>query len=126
MEMASIINQYYSDYLDKHGQKALPSHLKTLGAIRRCRTADSGELYVKCPKCDHSEWRPLSCGNRHCPKCQNHASSQWIDKQQVKLLPVPYFMVTFTLPRDLRTLVYHHQKLTCNASAGNGISMSSS
>lgn len=112
MEIASIINQYYSDYLAKHGQKALPSHLKTLNAIRRCRTTGSGELYVKCPECDHSEWRPLSCGNRHCPKCQNHATSQWIDKQQVKLLPVPYFMVTFTLPRELRSLVYHQQKLT--------------
>ena len=112
MEMASIINQYYPDYLDKHGQKALPSHLKTLNAIRRCRTAGSGELYVKCPECNHSEWRPLSCGNRHCPKCQNHTTSQWIDKQQMKLLPVPYFMVTFTLPRELRSLVYHHQKIT--------------
>lgn len=112
MEMASIINQYYTDYLDKHGQKALPSHLKTLNAIRRCRTAASGELYVKCPECDHAEWRPMSCGNRHCPRCQNHAASQWIDKQQVKLLPVPYFMVTFTLPRELRSLVYHHQKST--------------
>ncbi|MCP4414674.1 MAG: transposase, partial [Gammaproteobacteria bacterium] len=58
------------------------------------------------------EWRPLSCGNRHCPKCQNHATSQWIDKQQAKMLPVHYFMITFTLPRELRSLVYHNQKLT--------------
>lgn len=112
MEMASIINQYFPVYLNKHGQKALPSHLKTLNAIRRCRTACSGELHVKCPKCDHSEWRPMSCGNRHCPSCQNHATSEWIDKQQAKLLPVPYFMVTFTLPQELRALVYHNQKLT--------------
>jgi len=112
MEMASIIDQYYSAYLHKHGQKALPSHLKTLSAIRRCRTPNSGELFVKCPECNHSEWRPLSCGNRHCPKCQNHTASQWIDKQQMKLLPVPYFMITFTLPKELRSLVYHHQKLT--------------
>jgi hypothetical protein len=111
MEMATIINQYYDNYLAKYGQKALPSHLKALNAIRRCRTACSGELYVKCPECDHSEWRPMSCGNRHCPKCQNHAASQWIDKQQAKLLPVPYFMVTFTIPAELRSLVYHHQKI---------------
>lgn len=112
MEMATIVNQYFTDYSDKHGDRALPSQLKTLGAIRRCRTPSSGELYVKCPECDHSEWRPLSCGNRHCPRCQNHTASQWIDKQQMKLLPVPYFMVTFTLPRELRSLVYHNQKRT--------------
>lgn len=110
MEMAPIIDQYYPAYCDKYGLEVLPSHLKTLHAIRRCRTAGSGELYVKCPECDHAEWRPMSCGNRHCPKCQNHTASQWIDKQQVKLLPVPYFMVTFTLPYELRSLVYHHQK----------------
>lgn len=110
MEMAALIDQYYPEYLKKHGLKALPSHLKVLDAIRNCRTAVSGELYVQCPKCEHSEWRPLSCGNRHCPKCQNHATSQWIDKQQEKLLPVPYFLLTFTLPYELRSLAYHHQK----------------
>jgi hypothetical protein len=110
MEMASIIDQYYSSYLKIHGHKALPSHLQTLNALRHCRTTQSGELFVKCTQCDNAEWRPLSCGNRHCPKCQNHAVSQWLDKQQVKLLPVPYFMVTFTLPRELRSLVYQHQK----------------
>lgn len=111
MEMASIVHQYYSAFINKHGQTALPSHLKTLNAIRRCRTPGSGELYVKCPDCDHAEWRPLSCGNRNCPQCQNHVASQWIDKQQVKLLPVPYYMVTFTLPYELRSLVWRNQKL---------------
>jgi hypothetical protein len=111
MELARIIEQYYPAYREKHGHHALPGHLRALHAIRRCRTAASGELYVKCPKCDHAEWRPMSCGNRHCPKCQNHAASEWIDKQQLKLLPVPYFMVTFTLPHELRSLAYHHQRV---------------
>jgi hypothetical protein len=122
MEMSSIVHHYYHAFIDKHGQTALPSHLKTLNAIRRCRTPESGELYVKCPECDFAEWRPLSCGNRNCPKCQNHTASQWIDKQQAKLLPVPYFMVTFTLPYELRFLAWCNQKLvysllfTCVAS----------
>ncbi len=111
MEMASIVNQYLNAYLTKYGATALPSHLNTLRAILRCRTSDSGELYVACTNCNHSEWRPLSCGNRNCPKCQNHGASQWIDKQQVKLLPVPYFMVTFTLPYELRSLAWYHQKV---------------
>jgi len=71
---------------------------------------DSGELYVQCPECTHAEWRPLSCGHRSCPKCQNHEASQWIDRQQAKLLPVHYFMATFTLPFELRPLAWHHQR----------------
>ena len=102
MELASIINQYYDAFMIKYGDTVLPGHLKAMNAIRRCRTPDSGELYVQCPNCHHAEWRPLSCGNRSCPKCQNHEAGKWIDRQQAKLLPVLYFLVTFTLPFELR------------------------
>jgi len=111
MEIASIINQYYDAFITEYGDTALPGHLKALNAIRRCRTPDSGEVYVKCTGCGQAQWQPLSCGHRSCPKCQNHVASQWIDRQQAKLLPVLYFMVTFTLPYELRSLAWHHQKV---------------
>ncbi|MCP4552047.1 MAG: IS91 family transposase [Bacteroidetes bacterium] len=111
MEMASIINQYYDAFKIKYADTILPGHLKAMNAIRSCRTSDSGELYVKCTDCNHAEWRPLSCGHRSCPQCQNHETSQWIDRQQGKLLPVLYFMVTFTLPYELRSLSFYNQKL---------------
>lgn len=110
MELASLIQQYHDGFIGKYGDTALPGHLRALGAMQRCRTPESGELYIRCPACDHAEWRPLSCGNRHCPKCQNHQTSLWIDKQQEKLLPVPYFMATFTLPFELRQLAWFSQK----------------
>jgi hypothetical protein len=77
--------------------------------MRRCRTPDSGEIYVHCSECDQAEWRPMSCGHRNCPKCQNYETSQWLDRQRSKLLPVEYFMVTFTLPAELRSLAWHFQ-----------------
>lgn len=113
MEMASIIHQYYDAFITRYGDTALPGHLKALNAIGRCRTPDSGQLYVQCTDadCNHAEWRPLSCGHRSCPKCQNHQASQWIDRQQGKLLPVPYFLATFTLPFELRSLTWYYQKI---------------
>jgi len=112
MELSAIINQYYDAFVEKYSGSVLPGHFKAIRAIISCRTPDSGELYVQCtdPACIHAEWRPLSCGHRSCPKCQNHESSQWIDRQQEKLLPVPYFMTTFTLPFELRSLAWHHQR----------------
>lgn len=110
MEMATLVHQYHNLFMSRFGDKALPGQLRALDAVRRCRTPQSGELYIRCPDCDHAEWRPLSCGNRHCPKCQNHQTSQWLDKQQEKLLPVPYFMATFTLPFELRQLAWANQK----------------
>ena len=109
MDMAKIINQYYPALIAKYANKLLPGHLKALNAICRCRTPDSGELYVQCPDCSHGEWRPLSCGHRSCPKCQNHEASLWVDRQQGKLLPVLYFMTTFTLPYELRSFTWYHQ-----------------
>jgi len=111
MELASIVEQYYESFIQLYGDTLLVEQHRALNAIRRCRTADSGNFYAVCSKCDHGEWRPLSCGNRNCPKCQNHLTSQWIDKQLEKLMPVPYFMATFTLPYELRPLAYSHQKI---------------
>ena len=122
MELAAIIDQYYDAFIAKHVDTLLPGHLKALNAIRRCRTPDSGELYAQCPDCGQTQWRPMSCGHRSCPKCQNHETSQWIDRQQAKLLPTSYFMTTFTLPYELRLLSRHHQRtvysilFTCAAS----------
>ncbi|MBN1903815.1 MAG: transposase zinc-binding domain-containing protein [Deltaproteobacteria bacterium] len=110
MELASIINQYYDSFMAKHSDTLLPGHLKALNAIRRCRTPDSGECLSLCYQCGLSQWNPMSCGHRSCPKCQNHETSRWIDRQQDKLLPSPYFMVTFTLPYSFRPLVFYHQK----------------
>ena len=54
---------------------------------------------------------PVPCGHRSCPQCQNHEASLWLDRQQAKLLPVEYFMSTFTLPYELRVLTWDNQKL---------------
>ena len=44
------------------------------------------------------------------PACQHQTNNQWLDRQRQKLLPVDYYMVTFTLPRELRQFVWHHQQ----------------
>ena len=110
VDLVSIIEQFKASFIAKYTNQLLPSHLNALHAISRCRTPDSGELRVRCTECGQTEWRPLSCGHRSCPKCQNHEASKWLDRQQAKLLPVPYFMVTFTLPYEFRPLVWHFQE----------------
>ena len=110
VEMVSLVEQFRDSFIAQYSHRLLPSHLNALHAISRCRTPDSGELQVRCSKCGQTEWRPRSCGHRSCPKCQNHEASRWLDRQQAKLLPAPYFMVTFTLPYELRPLAWSFQK----------------
>ena len=111
MQIKSIIEQYKSALIKKQGEKLLPSQWQAMQSMQRCRTPQSGELYVQCKDCDRAHWAPLSCGHRHCPACQNHEVNQWLDRQKQKLLPVDYYMATFTLPAQLRTLAWKKQKM---------------
>jgi hypothetical protein len=104
MELAKILHQYREPFMRKYEDLLSSDQVKAFNAILTCRTIESGEVAVSCAHCSHIEWKPLSCGNRNCPKCQNHNTSQWIDRQINKLLPVRYFMITFTLPFQLRAL----------------------
>jgi len=114
MQLASILDQYHDAFQAKYGPQLLPGHLHAIDAIRRCRTPQAGQLLVQCFDCGHTTWRFLSCGHRSCPQCQNYETSLWLDRQQEKLLPVDYFMATFTLPYELRSLAWDHQSLVYN------------
>ena len=45
------------------------------------------------------------------PKCGHADATQWLDRQRRRLLPVPYYLVTFTVPEALRSLIRSHQKI---------------
>jgi hypothetical protein len=64
-----------------------------------------------CPDCDETVYRYHSCRNRHCPKCQGEKAYQWLEQQHDLLLPVSYFMLTFTLPEAIRPVARSHQNL---------------
>jgi hypothetical protein len=114
MQLAPILDQYHDAFHAKYGSKLLPGHLRAIDAISRCRTPQAGQILVQCSNCGHAEWRPCSCGHRNCPQCQNHDTSVWLERQQEKLLPVDYFIATFTLPCELRFLAWDHQKIVYN------------
>ena len=108
MELASLFEQYHDPFMARYGDRLSAEQQQAISAIHRCRTPAAGALHVCCPGCDHTQCQPLSCGHRSCPKCQNHEATRWLDRQRVKLLPVEYFMATFTLPAELRALAQRH------------------
>ncbi|HOX87901.1 MAG TPA: transposase [bacterium] len=114
MQLAAILHQYHDAFQAKYSVRLLPDHLHAIDAISRCRTPEAGQLLVQCSGCGHTEWHPRSCGHRSCPQCQNHDTTLWLDRQQEKLLPVEYFLATFTLPYELRFLAWDNQILVYN------------
>lgn len=114
MLLQSLIQQYKPLLIKHYAGQISPHQWQALHALQRCRTRDSGELQMQCTQCEQHQWQPLSCGHRSCPMCQNHEATQWLDRQKKKQLPVDYFMATFTLPSQLRTLTKQHQRIIYN------------
>lgn len=114
MKLAPLIAQYQDALRSRYASRLLPGHHSAIGAMLRCRTPASGEILLGCRDCNVQLQHPHSCGHRSCPNCQNHQTSQWLDRQQAKLLPVHYFMVTFTVPLQLRPLAWRHQSAFYN------------
>src|ERR1022692_4259428 len=52
-----------------------------------------------------------SCNDRHCPQCGGQDAQQWLDENAALLLPVNYFLVTFTVPEGLRRWIRSHSRL---------------
>jgi predicted Zn-ribbon and HTH transcriptional regulator len=73
--------------------------------IIACRTPgmERGTVY-SCPNCGTKHFTWQSCGNRNCPKCGNDKITKWLAKRQEELLPVDYYMTTFTLPNELHAV----------------------
>ncbi len=80
--------------------------LRTLHALRKCRTAALGGHIDRCdnPECRRLHLSYNSCRNRHCPQCQGHKREEWIRARERELLDVPYFHVVFTLPDTVNQL----------------------
>jgi len=109
--LSSIIDGFAEKFFCKYN--ALPSHKKALHAMKECRKYHSPYMIAQCTneQCLQNSYIPHSCGHRNCPHCQSHESQQWIENQLNKQLPAQYYLLTFTLPEQLRDLAWINQRL---------------
>ena len=115
VELAEIFRLHGPEYRAKFGDRMLPSHRRAMQDIEQCRTEALGGQLYQCDSCQESHYSYHSCKNRHCPKCQNDQAEQWLAHQQRLLLPVTHFLLTFTLPEELRAVARAHQKTIYNS-----------
>jgi len=110
--LSSIISEFKDRFYNKYKSIIRPEHRKALPAMELCRKEHGPCMVARCTdhKCGCKIYIPHSCGHRNCPHCQNHESHKWIDNQLDKLLPAQYYLITFTLPKQLRGLAWKNQK----------------
>ena len=106
-ELATVIDTFLPSF---NAQHKLPSYkLRTLAALRHCRTEYMGGHVQACQNCGELHTLYNSCRNRHCPKCGGIDREKWIIAREADLLPVKYFHVVFTVPDKLNELFLNNQ-----------------
>ena len=110
MDLTDILRKYQGKFKTKYARRITRQQSKAMNAVLDCRTARYGSMALDCTACDFHTLNYHACGNRSCHRCQNHETTRWLERQSKKLLPVEYFMVTFTLPSELRSLAWRQQK----------------
>jgi hypothetical protein len=115
MELTQIIQHYWPRLLAQPACTVSNEQRSAVNALLGCRTGQYGTLELACRNCAGYAEQHLACGHRFCSRCQHHHTRQWIERQQQKLLPVHYFMVTFTLPYELRSLAKQQPKIAYTA-----------
>jgi hypothetical protein len=99
--LAEILAAHWPGYVAKFGGLIPEEQRAAVRAILRCRTPALGGQRYRCA-CGREHFAYHSCNHRACPRCGRDDAAGWLEQQRARLLPVPYFLVTLTVPAELR------------------------
>lgn len=108
--LADIFHQHGAEYLQRYSAVMPPHQKKAIRDILSCRTPHLGGHTWFCENCQEFHYNYHSCKNRSCPQCQNEQAEDWLNHQSDNLLPVEYFLATFTIPEHLKPIFRKHPK----------------
>lgn len=100
-----ILRRFLPDYLQSR-PSLTPVQWRAISAITQCRTPALGGHYYACGPCGEDVFAFHSCNHKACPQCGREATGQWVERELAKRVNAPYFMVTFTLPSELRGMFF--------------------
>ena len=107
-----LLRQLAPEYLERFGPSMPGRQRQVLKKILSCRTPALGGQLYQCPGCPGFDYRYHSCNDRHCPQCGQTDADDWLQRQRARLLlPVPFFLVTFTVPEELRHFIRSHLQM---------------
>ena len=109
-EVADIVRLHGEAFRKKWDHRLTSVQKQALADIQNCQTAFFGGHVHQCDHCDGKVYSYHSCRNRSCPKCHQDRTDRWLAKQRAALLPCSYYLLTFTLPAELRPLARSHPK----------------
>lgn len=100
--IADIISAQWQSIIDESRFNSY--QLRTLSAIRYCRTPALGGYRYRCDGCSKIHQVYHSCRNRHCPRCQNTQREEWVTQQERRLVGNEFYHIVFTVPAEVQEL----------------------
>jgi hypothetical protein len=110
MSLADVLSAHWPAYRAQFGKLIPDEQYAAVRAILRCRTPALGGQHYRCA-CGQEHFAYHSCNHRACSRCGRDDAALWLEHQRTRLLPVPYFLVTLTVPEPLREPIRAAQKL---------------
>ena len=109
LEVADILRTHGAAYRARY--PVSPEQAAVMRHLAACRTAALGGHVDSCAACGFLKVSYNSCRDRHCPKCQSARRAEWLEARLQRLLPVEYFHVVFTLPKQLKALALKNRRV---------------
>jgi hypothetical protein len=111
-ELAELVWAFGNELIDKNTLS--PQQVKALFNIVQCRTASLGGHEEECDCCDNVRYSYNSCGDRHCPKCQNTKQAIWVEELIKSTLPLKHYHIIFTVPHCLNDVCLWNDRMYYN------------
>ena len=105
--VAQVIERFHESFFARYGDSLSFEQRKALQAILQCRTEVMGGHRCYCARCQEYHFFYHSCNHRNCPICGAQDTATWVEQRLEQALPLPYYMITFTLPAQLRPICSH-------------------
>jgi len=95
------LRRFLPDFLES-GPPLSDAQRRAIWAITHCRTPAMGGRAFACGDCHGVRFAWHSCNHKACPQCGRAATARWVQRELGKRVNAPHFLVTFTLPAELR------------------------
>jgi hypothetical protein len=110
VKFADLLREHWPRYVAQNAGPISADHWRAVEAVLSCRTPRRGGHVYHCPACSRSRYQFHSCNHRSCPQCGARDQQHWPAAQEARLLPVPYYLLTITVPEALRAFCLRHPR----------------
>jgi hypothetical protein len=108
LTLAQLLGEHWQSYVAANYAHLCTAHYRAARGVLACRTPTLGGQVYRCGGCGRDHFAYHSCNHRNCPGCGARDQQEWSAKQEARLLPAAYFLVTFTIPEPLRAICRKH------------------